>query len=101
MTPDRLQQPPDETNGLAAPAPAAAEAPPAAPGPPRLLWTLAEAAHALNLSARTLKRAAAEGGLPSGAVVRPFGRRRLFSRAVLEDWIRAGCPAPAWRPQRG
>ncbi len=58
-----------------------------------LLWSLEEAALALRLSARTLKRAAAEGALPEGAVVRPFGRRRLFVRRVLEKWIAEGCPA--------
>ncbi len=57
-----------------------------------LLWSLEEAALALGTSARTLKRAVAEGALPPGALVRPFGRRRLFSRLVLEEWVRRGCP---------
>jgi len=60
---------------------------------PPLLWTLEQAAAALNLSPRSLKRAVAESALPPGAVVRPFGRRRLFSRLVLEDWCRRGCPS--------
>jgi hypothetical protein len=58
-----------------------------------LLWDLEQAAEALGLSPRSLKRAVAESRLPPGAVVRPFGRRRLFSRLVLEDWCRKGCPA--------
>ena len=60
---------------------------------PPLLWTLEQAAAALSTSPRSLKRAVASGELPPGAVVRPFGRRRLFSRLVLEDWCRRGCPA--------
>jgi hypothetical protein len=61
--------------------------------PEPLLWTLEQAAAALGLSPRSLKRAVAENALPPGAVVRPFGRRRLFSRLVLEEWCRKGCPA--------
>jgi excisionase family DNA binding protein len=58
----------------------------------RLLLTLEEAAVALGVSTRTLKRADQEGSLPPGAVVRPFGRSRLFNRLVLAAWCRAGCP---------
>src|SRR5262249_28562433 len=57
-----------------------------------LLLSLAQAASPLGLSERTLKRAAAHGALPKGAVCRPFGRRRLFSRLVLEEWCSQGCP---------
>jgi excisionase family DNA binding protein len=57
-----------------------------------LLWTLEEAADALRVSPRTLKRMAAAGVLPAGAVVRPFGRLRLFSRPILERWVSEGCP---------
>jgi excisionase family DNA binding protein len=57
-----------------------------------LLLTLQQAAVMLSISERTLKRAAAENALPAGAVVRPFGKRRLFNRRVLEAWIASGCP---------
>jgi excisionase family DNA binding protein len=59
-----------------------------------LLWTIDQAAAALNRSTRTLKRMAAEGALPAGTVVR-LGRGRLFNRRILEDWVARGCPAPA------
>jgi excisionase family DNA binding protein len=65
------------------------------PGPAvaRLLWDLREAAQALNISERSLKRMAAARELPGDAVVR-LGRRQLFVRAALERWIAAGCPPP-------
>jgi excisionase family DNA binding protein len=58
-----------------------------------LLWSLSEAAEALRISTRTLKRMAADGTLPPGAVVH-LGRRRLFSRRILEDWSARGCTRP-------
>jgi excisionase family DNA binding protein len=86
MPPDLIPlptaQPPDPANH----GPAAAAEP--------LLWALEQAAAALNVSDRTLKRMARAGELPAGAVVR-FGRRRLFSRLLLEDWCRKGCPPSA------
>jgi excisionase family DNA binding protein len=59
-----------------------------------LLLSLQQAAVLLGTSERTLKRACAEQALPPGAVVRPFGKRRLFNRAVLERWVEQGCPRP-------
>ncbi len=58
-----------------------------------LLWTLAEAAAGTGIHPRTLKRMVALDALPEGAVVRlPGFRKRMFSRAVLEEWISRGCP---------
>jgi hypothetical protein len=61
-----------------------------------LLWELPVAAAMLSVSERTLKRMDAAGELPKGAVVR-LGRRRLFVRKVLEDWVRRGCERPVHR----
>lgn len=58
-----------------------------------LLLDIGQAALLLGTSARTLKRVCAQGGLPRGAVVKPFGRRRLFNVVVLRKWIEEGCPA--------
>jgi hypothetical protein len=66
------------------------------PLPERLLWSLEEAAHALNVSGRTPKRMASGGELPGGCVVH-LARRRLFARRAIEAWISEGCPAPARR----
>jgi excisionase family DNA binding protein len=57
----------------------------------KLLWGLDEAAHALGVSPRTLKRMDAANELPEGVVVH-LGRRRLFSRKALEQWVARGCP---------
>jgi hypothetical protein len=72
------------------------EAPAEPPAPARsgfepLLLDLTEAAAALRLSERSLKRLDAEGALPRGVVVR-IGRRRLFARRALEQWVADGCP---------
>jgi excisionase family DNA binding protein len=64
-----------------------------------LLWELPVAAEALAVSTRTLKRMAAAGELPEGAVVR-LARRRLFNRRVLERWVETGCPRPARKSGR-
>jgi excisionase family DNA binding protein len=61
------------------------------PLPERLLWSLEEAAHALNVSGRTLKRMASGGELPAGCVVH-LARRRLFARKAIEAWIQEGYP---------
>jgi hypothetical protein len=66
------------------------------PLPARLLWDLEEAAHALHISGRTLKRMARGGELPQGCVVH-LSRRRLFVRQAIEQWIADGCPPPARR----
>jgi hypothetical protein len=66
------------------------------PLPERLLWSLEEAAHALSISTRTLKRLATGGELPAGCVVH-LARRRLFARKAIEVWIQDGCPAPSRR----
>jgi excisionase family DNA binding protein len=57
--------------------------------PEQLLWDLPAAAHALNVSERTVKRLAAAGELPGVVHV---GSRRLFYRKALEEWIAQGCP---------
>jgi excisionase family DNA binding protein len=62
----------------------------AAPGLTPLLLDLDQAAAYLGTSTRSLKRSISAGQLPRGAVVRPFGRRRLFNRLVLEKWVRDG-----------
>ena len=56
-----------------------------------LLLDLREAAEALSVSARTLKRMDHASELPQGVVVR-LGRRRLFSAAALREWVTRGCP---------
>jgi excisionase family DNA binding protein len=61
-----------------------------------LLWDLEQAAQALNVSTKTLKRMVAGGEIPG--VVR-LARRRLFSRRALEQWIDQGCP-PVRRGRR-
>ncbi len=64
--------------------------PPAAPAVERLVWSLAEVALALgNVSTRTVKRLAV-GELAHA--VRRVGRRRLFDRKAIEEWVRQGCP---------
>jgi hypothetical protein len=69
--------------------------PPAALAPLPLLLTLDQASAFTGFSTRTLKRMASEpGALPDGAVLRPYGRVRRFSRVVLERWIGEGCPRP-------
>jgi hypothetical protein len=65
-----------------------------------LLWSLEEAAAALRVSGRTLKRMESAQELPPGAVVR-LSRRRLFSSEILRKWCAAGCPRVATpRPGR-
>jgi hypothetical protein len=59
--------------------------------PEPLLWDLEQLAAALNVSERSAKRFAVDGTLPPGAVVH-VGRRRLFSRAIIEKWVASGCP---------
>jgi excisionase family DNA binding protein len=71
------------------------------PGPPGLLPLLIDLralAAILSVSTRTAKRLAADGTLPVGAVVK-IGRRRLFNRLLVEEWVRGGCrPARRARP---
>jgi hypothetical protein len=72
-------------------------APPAPPaGPLPLLWSIGQTAAALGVSVPTVKHMAACGELPPGAVVR-LGRRRLFSKLVIERWCADGCPRPRSR----
>jgi excisionase family DNA binding protein len=58
--------------------------------PEPLLWNLARTAKALGVSAKTVQRMAAAGELP-GSV--KLGRRRLFARKSIENWIAQGCPS--------
>jgi excisionase family DNA binding protein len=58
------------------------------PAPEPLLLELSAAAALLAVSERTAKRLAAD--LPSLTV--KIGRRRLFVRAKVEQWIDSGCP---------
>jgi hypothetical protein len=81
-----------EAEGVGVTAP---DRPPAQP----LLWDLTEAAAALRLSERSLKRLDAEDALPRGVVVR-IGRRRLFARKALEQWVADGCPPVRGRSRR-
>src|SRR5258708_4976264 len=92
-----IHHPPNHAGGIRNGHGAALAVPPAPAVINPLLWTLEQAAAALNLSPRTLKRMDSTGSLPEGAVVRPFGRRRLFSRLILEEWVRKGCPQPVRR----
>jgi excisionase family DNA binding protein len=64
-----------------------------------LLLSLAQAAVLLGVSTRTVKRLAAGGELPEGAVTR-IGRRRLLNRLVLERWVADGCPPPPGRRRK-
>jgi hypothetical protein len=59
-----------------------------------LLLDLQALAQLLSVSEVTCKRLAADGTLPPGAVVR-LGRRRLFSRPLIERWVADGCPSHA------
>jgi hypothetical protein len=59
-----------------------------------LLLDLKQLALLLSVSAVTCKRLAADGALPPGAVVH-LGRRRLFSRPIIERWVADGCPSHA------
>ncbi|MCI0461956.1 MAG: helix-turn-helix domain-containing protein [Gemmataceae bacterium] len=71
------------------------------PLPERLLWDLPEVAHVLGVSEKTMKRMAAANELPAGTIVR-IGRRRLFARKVIEEWVARGAPVirAATRKQR-
>ena len=65
----------------------------------RLLWRLKEAAEALGISPRSLRRMDELGELPKGAVVhlQIDGQQRpprRFAVEVLAEWIRRGCPRP-------
>jgi predicted DNA-binding transcriptional regulator AlpA len=72
----------------------------ALPGPPNgqaatpallpLLIDLRQLAHLLSVSPRTCKRLAFDGTLPPACVVR-IGRRRVFNRLLVEEWVRQGC----------
>jgi hypothetical protein len=94
---------PPPANGSAThaePQPAAAAIAKAQPG----LWDIGQAAAYLQVADRTVKAWDREGRFPPGLVVRLGGNskrcgRLLFSRAVLEKWVAAGCPRPQ-RPKK-
>jgi hypothetical protein len=65
-----------------------ADAPGGEPALKPLLLELPAVAALLSVSPRSVKRLPAE--LPHLTV--SIGRRRLFVRAKLEQWIAAGCP---------
>jgi excisionase family DNA binding protein len=62
------------------------------------LLTISQAAALLAISARTLKRAVADGAVPG--VVRPYGRAVRLHRPTLERWVAEGCP-PVYQRGRG
>jgi hypothetical protein len=70
------------------------------PDPNALLWSIDQAAAALGVSTRSLKRADVLAELPPGAV-RHLGRRVLFSRLVLEAWLSEGGAAAQPKRTRG
>lgn len=80
-------------NGAASAAPTNGR-PAEGPVPEPLLLDLSAAAAMLSVSGRTLKRVAAD--FPSFVV--KIGRRRLFRRQALAEWVAAGCP-PAAKPR--
>jgi excisionase family DNA binding protein len=89
--PLRAMQLPEPNGNGALDAPVASLGP-AIPALIPLLLSLDQAAILMGVSDRTLKRMAASGALPQGAVCRPFGRARLFNRPILERWVAEGCP---------
>jgi excisionase family DNA binding protein len=84
--------PPDGTGAEPAKAPRA-------PLPP-LLLDVGQMTELLNVSVITVKRLVRDEVLPPGAVVH-LGRRRLFSRPLIEKWVGAGCPSHAKPGKRG
>jgi hypothetical protein len=59
----------------------------------RLLLDLRAAAALLSVSERSAKRLASD----HPELVVHLGRRRLFSRKLLEKWVADGCPEPRAR----
>ena len=57
--------------------------------PPELLLTAAELANQLRISKTLLYELKAQGKLP---VPIRLGRRILWPRSEIEQWIHAGCP---------
>ena len=56
----------------------------------QLLWPVEDVARALNVSVRKIQSMNSAGMLPMP--IRSFGRRVLWSRTELEQWVSVGCP---------
>jgi hypothetical protein len=69
------------------------------PPPQSVVYTRPQLGALLQLSVRALERMEAAGRLPPGARLAGLGRAARFSRAIIDEWIRQGCPVPA-RPRR-
>ena len=66
-----------------------------------LLWTVDECCRYLRVG-RTRLYASLKAGLFGPVPVKAFGRRLLFSRQEVIDWVEAGCPCRrAWQSTRG
>jgi excisionase family DNA binding protein len=64
---------------------------------PSAVYTADEVAALLAVSRRCLERWVSAGRLPPGARLALPGRTVRFSRAVIDQWIAAGCPRPDGR----
>jgi excisionase family DNA binding protein len=68
--------------------------------PATAVYTADQLAELLQVSRRAVERWCAAGRLPPGARLQLPGRTVRFSRAVIDQWICDGCPAPV-RPRKG
>lgn len=62
-------------------------------------YTRPQLAALIQVELRTLERWDAAGKLPAGARLNLPGRLCRYSRAIIDQWISEGCPAPA-RPRK-
>lgn len=71
------------------PLPPSGQIPPAPSPGDKLLIDMADLAHLISLSVRTLRRMDASRDIPGRVVV---GRRVLFRTEDIREWVRAGLP---------
>ena len=86
QNPAQNNNPPAPKNGQASPAPAAL----AAPLPEPLAYTVTEAAAALNVSTKTIRRLLWRGKLTSCKVLRKI----LIPREQIANFLKATCDKP-------
>jgi predicted DNA-binding transcriptional regulator AlpA len=65
-----------------------------------LLWGVVDVARALNVSVRKIQAMQSTGELPEQ--IHSFGRRVLWNRAEIENWVQNSCPSrEKWLAMKG